>query len=117
LASQQPVGQVVGEHGAVVWHWPFLALQVWPPWQATQVWPFVPQACSVSPGWHSPLWSQQPCGQFCCEQVALPWHWPLALHVWPGAHSPHVPWLPQPSSPHCRPPQFGAQHKALVALH
>ena len=28
-----------------------------------------------------------------------------------------MPPLPQPSSPHCRPLQFGAQHKSLVALH
>jgi hypothetical protein len=41
----------------------------------------------------------------------------LAPQVCPGAQLPHVPPLPQPSSPHCRPLQFGAQHKSLVALH
>ena len=41
---------------------------------------------------------------------ALPWHWPLAVQVWPGKQLPQVPVLPQPSGPHSRPAQFGAQH-------
>jgi hypothetical protein len=43
----------------------------------------------------------------------------LALQVWPEGHVPHLPPLPQPSSPHSRPAQFGAQHSAtpLVVLH
>jgi hypothetical protein len=70
----------------------------------------VPQACSVVPGWQVPFVAQHPFGQVAAEQVGGPWHLPLALQVWPGRHVPHVPWLPQPSSPHCRPLQFGAQH-------
>ena len=34
-------------------------------------------------------------------------HWPEALQVWPAPHWPQV--LPQPSSPHCLPPQTGVQ--------
>jgi hypothetical protein len=44
LPSQQPVGQVVGEQGALPLHWPLWALQAWPAGQATHALPPVPQA-------------------------------------------------------------------------
>jgi hypothetical protein len=79
----------------------------------------VPQAARAFPGWQAPLSSQQPLGQFCAEQLDVLWHWPLALQVVPDGQlsGGHTPVFPQPSSPHSRPAQFGAQHMPEVLLH
>jgi hypothetical protein len=75
----------------------------------------------VLPGWQVPLLAQHPLGQVVDEQVGWPWHWPdCALHFWPGRQLPQVPVLPQPSGPHSRFLQLGAQHNPSwppVVLH
>jgi hypothetical protein len=114
--SQQPSGQVVGEQGRLSRQVPVWVLQNWFGPHVVQLTPPSPQAAFVLPDRHVPLASQQPVGHVCGPQVGRPWHWPLALQVWPGKQLPQVPPLPQPSGPHCRPVQFGAQHSP-PALH
>lgn len=88
-----------------------------PPWQTScapeqvaQATPLLPQDCSVLPPWHW-LFLQQPFGHVCGPQTGAPSHCPLwVLQVCPVRQDPHVPEPPQPSGPHCRPEQFGAQH-------
>jgi hypothetical protein len=71
----------------------------------------VPQPELAVPGWQSVLASQQPVGQVWAVQVGVPVHCPSASQLCPGRQpGPHVPPLPQPSGPHSRPVQFGAQH-------
>ena len=80
----------------------------------------MPQTWFVSPGRQVPLASQHPVGQVVGEQVGWPWQRPLAEQVWPGKQLPQVPVLPQPSSPHSRLAQLGAQHNPAwppVMLH
>ena len=109
FASQQPSGQVAG----VQWlsrQVPVCALHDWFGPQAVQAVPPSPQAPWALPGWQRPSPSQQPLGQVRGEHVFGPWHLPFAPQVWPTGQVPQVPPLPQPSSPHARPAQFGAQH-------
>ena len=41
-------------------------------------------------------------------------HWLFGVQALPGAQAPQV--LPQPSSPHCLPPQLGVQPDPLLEL-
>ena len=100
-------------------HWPCWQVD-FAPEQVTHAWPSVPQTAVLLPGWQVPLPSQQPVGQVAGEQVGVPWQRPVAEQVWPGKQLPHFPVLPQPSSPHSRLAQLGAQHNPAwppVMLH
>jgi hypothetical protein len=114
LSSPQSLPWHRGEQ--VGWHCPFWQ-EVSAPGQFTHAAPPVPQVFSVFPGWHCPLALQHPLAQVAGEQVGCPWHWPLAEQVWPELQLPQpFSLLPQPSGPHWRPLQFGAQHRP-AALH
>jgi hypothetical protein len=85
------------------------------PWPAPQVWhdaPSWPHRAFESPGQQSLLASQQPSGQLRESQT----HWPAAVQRRPAwtEQGPHVPPPPQPSGPHTRPSQFGAQQEFWV---
>jgi hypothetical protein len=105
-----PVSHVPGVQQAPWWQtWCALG-------QLTHAFPAVPQACTEPPGWQTP-WSQQPVGHVWGEQGTVPWHCPVdALHLALPGQLPHVSPLPQPSSPHCRPSQFGVQ-QSPAGLH
>lgn len=119
--KQHPVGQLCASQT----HWPLplqrrprsggqggeQATHCWsrhpsPEAQAAQATPPVPQAWMVSPGWQRPL-AQQPSGQLCGVQR----HWPVSSsQTWLAWQVPQVPVPPQPSPPHTRLVQLGAQH-------
>lgn len=69
---QQPLGQVSAEQGGLSRQVPVCVLQCWFEPHCVQVTPPSPQACSVLPGWQTPLLSQQPFGHVCGLQTHLP---------------------------------------------
>jgi hypothetical protein len=114
--SQQPSGQLSPLQTQVPRNEPQegVVQQSCPLWHVTHGAPPRPQVWSVSPARQTLLASQQPFGQVWGVQRRVPWHCPSSPHVAPAGHwpllGPQVPPLPQPSGPHSRPVQFGAQH-------
>jgi len=93
VASQQPVGHVIGLHDPPL-HTP--PAHTAPGAQAAQNTPPVPHAPDDWPGWHVPVTSQQPVGQVCESHVDVshepPTHWPAgpqSKQLWPN--DPHAP--------------------------
>lgn len=97
LLSQQPVGQVVAPQ-VMVDLLQLLLVHASSLPQLSQIWPPLPQAASLLPGWQLPFLSQHPLGQVAALQAtalhALLTHFSPFLHAWQAAPPlPHTPGL------------------------